>query len=91
MPLWKKTTLYPCLPCSRFLLAYCLCRLTSLLSNLPDVPVSSQAAAAAAALPALLQCPLLSAVLPLQLGPVPPAVERLPQLERLLAVVLPLQ
>ena len=35
--------------------------------------------------------PLLSSVLPLQLGPVPPAVEHVPQLERLLAVVLPLQ
>jgi len=70
------------------------------------VPVSSQAAAAAAALSALLQwlsllqrwrlpvlplqpAPLLSSLLPLELGPVPP--ERLPQLERLLAVVLPLQ
>ena len=70
--------------------------------------MSSQAAAAAAALSALLQwlsllqrwrlavlplqpAPLLSSVLPLQLGPVPPAVEHVPQLERLLSVVLPLQ
>ena len=86
MPLykWKETTLNPCLPCPRFHVAYCLRWLPSLLSILPDVPVSSQAAAAAAALSALLQW-----LLPLELGPVPP--ERFPQLERLLAVVLPLQ
>ena len=54
-----------------------------MLSNLPDVPVLE---------------PLLSVVLPLQLGPVPPVVEPLvpdlphvPVLEPLLSVVLPLQ
>jgi hypothetical protein len=59
------------------------------LSRKPVVPRHEQRLRLAV-LP-LQPAPLLSSVLPLQLGPVPPAVEHVPQLERLLAVVLPLQ
>jgi hypothetical protein len=94
MPLykWKQTTLNPWRSYSRLQLSSCLRCLTDYISNLSVVPVSSQAAAAAAALSPLLPLelgPVPPERLPLELGPVPP--ELLPQLERLLAVVLPLQ
>ena len=72
MPLqWKKTTLYPYLPCSRILVESCARRLAPLLANLPDVPVRLLAAVLSSQLGPVQLQRLLSVVLP----PTAPAFE----------------